>query len=429
MTGGALAAYHPPAPGKSITVETKTLSARRIALVGGLMVALGPVGIVLYTPALPAMAESFGSTEAAAKLTMTAFFVGLAVAQLVAGPLSDAFGRRPVTLGFLGLYVVASLACAFAPTMEALIAARFVQGFGAAPGLAVSRAIVRDGFTGEAAARLYNLIGMMLAVAPTVSPGIGAVALTLFGWNAVFGVMVGYGLLLLALFFFLIPESNRAPDRRAVDPRRLLPAWRTVLGSAAFLRPSILMAIAVGGLHTASAIIPFLLIGAVGLGPFGFALAMLVQSGAYILSTVLVHRLLVRFPARPLMHAGVGAVALAACLALLTPLTGTVSVAGTMAPVAIWMLGIALVMPGATGAAMAPFPSIAGSASALLGFFQLTGGILGSAASAFFADPADAFGAVLPAMAGIALLALLIRDEPAAGEPAEAVAQSGPPAR
>lgn len=386
--------------------RTPAPSVARIGLVGGLLVALGPVSLALYMPALPAVVADLDTSAAAVKLTMTSYFIGLAIAQLVCGPLSDAFGRRPVTLWFVALYVLASLACAFAPTVETLVAARFVQGFGASVGLAVARAIVRDGFTGEAAARLYNLIGLTLAIGPAVSPTIGALTLAFFDWHALFAVMIGYGVLIFVLFFLTIPETNRTPDRGVLDPARMAASWRALMASRAFVAPTTVMSMAIGGIHAAAAFMPFVLIEAVGLSPFGFALAMLLQSGAYVGSTLIARFLLPRIGAARVMRIGVGAlvaggVGLALTMTLLPP-----SVPAAMGPIMFWMLGIAFTMPGATSEAMAPFPHIAGSASAVLGFFQLGGGFAGSAVGALFADPMVALAVVLPGMAAIALAAL-----------------------
>ena len=125
------------------------MSERRVGLIGGLLTAIGPISMALYTPAMPAIVEAFGTTEAMVKLTLTLYFGGFAGAQLVAGPLSDALGRRAVTYGFMGIYCAGSLAALLAPSVGLLMLARFVQGVGASAGVAISRALVRDLFEGE----------------------------------------------------------------------------------------------------------------------------------------------------------------------------------------------------------------------------------------------------------------------------------------
>mgnify|MGYP005854888277 CR=1 FL=1 len=407
-------------------MSAATLSPRRIGLVGGFLVALGPVSLALYTPALPSVVAALDTTPGAVKLTLTAYFVGLAVAQLVCGPLSDAYGRRPVTLWFVGLYIVATLGCALAPTIDLLIAGRFVQGVGASVGLAIARAIVRDGFTGEPAAKLYNLIGLVLAIGPAVSPTIGALTIAVLDWHAVFLVMAAFGAMVAVFFLVFIPETNAAPDPGVLDPRRMARNWGLLLSTRSFMVPSVICGMAIGGVHASAAFLPFLLIETLGLSPFGFALVMLIQTGAYVGSTVLVRALLYRFDAVRLMGAGVAMIVLGGVILFGWLQVAEPTVVATMAPIAIWMLGIALVMPGATSEAMAPFPRIAGSASAMLGFFQLSGGFLGSAAAALLPDPVTALATVLPTMAAVALAALAFKPK---GEPPAMLDAALAPAR
>ena len=135
---------------------TPLMSERRVGVIGALLAAIGPISMALFTPAMPEIVHAFGTTEAAVKLTLSLYFAGFAFAQLVCGPLSDGFGRKPVVTAFMGIYLVASLAAIVAPTIHLLIAARFMQGVGAAAGIAISRAIVRDLFAGERSARIMT---------------------------------------------------------------------------------------------------------------------------------------------------------------------------------------------------------------------------------------------------------------------------------
>ena len=157
------------------------MSEFRTSLIGAMLVAIGPISMALYTPAMPELVRAFNTTEPMIKLTLSLYFGGFAVAQLLAGTLSDAFGRRKVTIAFMMIYLIGSAMAAFAPTVGVLLAGRLIQGMGAAAGMTVSRAIVRDQFTGNKAAGIMNLIGMLLAIGPAFSPTIGAVMLGLFG--------------------------------------------------------------------------------------------------------------------------------------------------------------------------------------------------------------------------------------------------------
>ncbi|MDX1731705.1 MAG: MFS transporter, partial [Aurantimonas coralicida] len=162
------------------------MSERRTSLIGGCLVAIGPISMALYTPAMPTLVAEFDTTESMIKLSLAVYFAGFALTQLVCGPMSDAFGRRVTTLGFMVLYLAGAILAMAAANVEMLIAARILQGVGASVGVATARAIVRDQFEGETSSRIMNTIGIILALGPAVSPTIGGLTLELAGWYAIF---------------------------------------------------------------------------------------------------------------------------------------------------------------------------------------------------------------------------------------------------
>ncbi len=223
--------------------------------------------MALYTPALPTLTDVFETTSAVAKLTLTVYFAGFTVAQLICGPLSDAYGRRPVILGFFSLYLVGSLMAWFAPNIETLLLSRLIQGIGASSGVAVARALVRDQFSGEAGARIMNLLALMLGIAPAFSPTIGALVLGAFGLQAVFLLMVVYAACILVLTLTVLPETNLYRDAKLIQPRYILSSYWTLLKSFEFLRPSLILGLTIGVIYTMSTILPFVLIDQLGLSP------------------------------------------------------------------------------------------------------------------------------------------------------------------
>lgn len=385
---------------------TQVMSEMRMAVVGAIMVALGPLSMALYTPALPTLVHAYGSEPAAVKLTLTVYFAGFAFAQLVCGPLSDAYGRRRVAFAFFAIYLAGSLVATLSPTIGWLLFARTVQGVGAAAGIAISRAMVRDQFTGQASARILNLIGIMLGVAPALAPTIGGTVLSLAGWHAIFIVMLAYGVLAVLLVAWM-PETHAAPDPALARPGRLVGNYGQLLLSASFMRPTLVIGATLGGIYTLASILPFVLIDEVGLKPAVFGLTMMLQTGFYIAGSILTQRLLKSHDAAGLVPVGLGLVGLAACLAFWILRIVEPSVLAVMGPVAIWAFGIGMIMPGATTAGMARFPLIAGSASALMGFIQIGGGLFGSLVASLFADPVHALTTVLPGMAAVAVAAYL----------------------
>ncbi len=382
------------------------MSERRTSMLAALLVALGPVSMALYTPAMPALVEAFDSSQAAIKTTLTVYFAGFAVAQLLAGPLSDAFGRRKATIGFLVIYLLGSIVAALAVDVPMLFAARLIQGIGAAVGVTVARAIIRDQFAGERASRIMNMVGIILAVAPAMSPALGGVALTLSGWQAIFALMIGFGVIVSAVVFIAMAETTR-PDASLARPARVVRSYRRVLGNAEFVSSSLVVGCAIGALYAQATILPFVLIDEVGLTPTQFGVGMLMQSGFFFLGSLATRYAMGRVPARRLVAPGLlfiggGSVALIAALALFGATFLTV-----MVPVALAAVGIAFVMPYMQVAGLRPFPEIAGSASAMMGFIQMGLGLLGGSVSALLGNPVLALGIVVPALAVVAITSYL----------------------
>ncbi len=374
---------------------TRRMSERRTSIIGAFLVALGPVSMALYTPAMPELVRAFSSSEAAIKMTLSLYFAGFAFAQLVSGTLSDVIGRRRATLIFMAIYLVGSLMAAFAPSVAVLLAGRLVQGIGASVGMTVARAIVRDQFTGTEAARIMNMIGMMLALGPAVSPTLGGLALGLFGWQSIFFLMVGFAAMAcLTVQFFMAETATPDPAKGHLKP--ILAAYRRLVSDSRFVSSTLVIGGAVGALYAWATMLPFVLINAVGLTPTEFGVGMLMQSGLFFSGTVVVRLLMRRFTPQALVPAGlvfIGAasLALAYTMHMLPP-----SFLSVMLPIGIYAFGIAFVMPYMMTAAMAPFPDIAGTASAVMGFIQMGSGLLGGAVAAAVGAPVLALGTIIP---------------------------------
>lgn len=384
------------------------MTARRTTLLGGALIAIGPISLALYTPAMPTLVEVFGTTDAAVKLTLTSYFAGFAIAQLICGPLTDAFGRKPATLAFLGLYVLSSILATFAPTVEFMIAARALQGVGAAVGIAVSRAIVRDQFTGQESARVMNTIGTMLALGPAVSPTLGGFVLELFGWREIFWCMIIYGIVLMLSVAFFQVETNQYIGRHHLKPRQLMASYLTLLKEPRFLAPGLLIGCGLGNLYALTTVLPFVLIQQVGLSPHEFGLTMILQSGSFIAGTVVTGLLLRRMEARQLVPVGLVSMVLASCLLCYFTLTHPPSIATVMGPVGLFVFSLAFILPATFTESMARFPHIAGAASSMMGFLQFGGGIVASLLVAAIGNPAIGMSTVLTAMPILGVVTYLV---------------------
>ncbi|SMH56653.1 multidrug effflux MFS transporter [Mesorhizobium australicum] len=382
------------------------MSERRVAIIGAMLVALGPVSMALYTPAMPEIVRAFGTTEAAVKLTLSMYFAGFAIAQLFCGPLSDGFGRRPVTVAFMGIYLVASTLALFSPNVHVLIAARFLQGVGAAAGIAISRAIVRDLFTNESSARIMNLIGIILAIGPAFSPVIGGVTMELFGWHAIFVLMVAFGAVIILIATFSLQETVTR-DLSRIRPMAILRSYKSLLASRSFMYPSLMLGGTVGALYTLATMLPFVLIERVGLTATQFGLSMLMQSGSYFFGSLAVRFIMPKLGSHALVPIGLGFVVLGSIAICALPLLFGPSFYTVMLPIASYAVGIAFVTPALTTAALAPFPHMAGAASSLSGFMQMGGGLLGSAVAVLIGEPILAIATVIPTMGLITVLCWL----------------------
>ncbi|WP_420413209.1 multidrug effflux MFS transporter [Roseibium sp.] len=391
-----------------MTEQASMMSARRTALLGAGLVAVGPISMALYTPAMPTLVEVFGTSDAAVKLTLTSYFAGFAATQLICGPLTDAFGRKPVTILFLGIYLVSSVLATFSPTVEFMVFARALQGVGAAIGISVSRALVRDQFTGQDSARIMNTIAMMLALGPALSPTIGGFVLELFGWREVFWCMVIYGLALMAAVTVFQVETNRYPGKHHLNPRQLGINYLALIKDPRFLAPALLIGCGLGNIYALATVLPFVLIYKVGLTPSEFGLTMILQSGSFILGTVITGRLLKVTDAHRLVPFGLVMLIVASCVMCFLTLTQPLSITTVMAPVALFVFSLAFVLPASFTESMAPFPHIAGAAASMLGFLQFGGGVAASLIIALVGDPVLGLALVLPAMPVLGVVSYLV---------------------
>jgi len=353
--------------------------------------------MTLYTPALTLLTQVFATDEHAIRTTITVYLFGFALAQLICGPLSDRFGRRPVVLTCLGLYVIGSAICGGASSVLMLDAGRVVQGIGACGGMALSRVMVVDRFTGPAAARIISMMSLILSIAPAAAPVLGGTLITVMSWRLLFVLMVAYGALLLVLVY-RFPETNSRRDPLAVRPRSLVVNYGALLTSRDFLGQVVLTAFAVGGFYTAQTLSPFILMGRIGLSSTTFGIVTASLMVAYLFGSLATNRLLRWFSVQRLVVFGALMVMVAA-LALGIGLRFRLGVAEVVLPLCLWLFGMAFIMPGVTTAALALFPRNAGSAAALMGSLQMGMGFAGSAVTGLFADAVVAM-AVVPTVLG-----------------------------
>jgi DHA1 family bicyclomycin/chloramphenicol resistance-like MFS transporter len=371
----------------------------RLTVLLGLMIALPALGTDLYVPALPEIARALGVPVAAAQFTLTTFFAGLAAGQLVWGPLSDRYGRKPVLLAGLLTMLAASLAGMLAQSTGALAAVRLAQGLGMASGALIGRTIVRDLHAQEQAARLLARMTIIFSLVPMCAPVISALLVGAAGWRSVLAAMALVAVALLATLAAL-PETAPA-ERRSAHPADIARTFAAILGDRRFLSPFLLILCALIGVLAWVSNSAFTLVRGFGVSTLGyglmFALVMLGQILGAWSSSRLVLRLgidrLLRLGATLMLGAGLSATALA--------WLGVAHWTAVVLPFMVMLYGTALIVPNATAAALAPFPQSAGSASSLIGAIGFTAGALVSIALGAAFDGTARPIAAVAALAGL----------------------------
>lgn len=346
-------------------------SQRRLVVVLGALSAFGPLSLDMYLPGLPALAEDLGCSPSAAQLTLTACMIGLAGGQLLAGPLSDARGRRRPLLAGLLLYALVSALCALAPSVWLLIPLRLLQGAAGAFGIAISRAVVRDLREGAAAARLFALLVLVNGLAPIVAPLLGGQLLGAIGWRGIFWVLAGIGLALLLVAWRMLPETL-APRRRHVGGLRETGArFGLLLRDRGFVAVVLAAGLSTGMMFCYIAGSPFVLQEIHGLSPQQFSVAFAVNALGIVALAQLGGRLAGsgRVGLRPLLRGGL-LLGAGGALALLLAVALDGGLALVLAALFALVSSVGLTGPTAAALALADHPDAAGSASGLLGVAQ-----------------------------------------------------------
>lgn len=352
----------------------------------GALVAFGPLSIDLYLPALPAMAESLAASAEAVQLSVTVFLFGFSLGMLFYGPISDSFGRRRVMLAGIALFVVASLGCMLAQSVDQLVAARFLQALGGGAASVLARAVVRDVFAPAEAIRKLSLMAMVTAVAPLVAPVGGSLLLDVTGWRGTFALLVLWGIASLAVVWTRLPETLPAERRGGLT---LGPAFRAYLHMA--LSP-LAIGLVLAGAMSFAAMFAYITAGAdffiraQGLSPTAYSLIFALNAVGIFLANYLNSRL--TRTAGPVSVAGMGtAIGVAGALALVAVMQpASPSMAAVIAALFFVVSITGLLGANCVGLLMQYFPANAGAAAAFFGASQFGFGTLASYAVSHLHD-------------------------------------------
>lgn len=335
------------------------------------LVAFQAISTDLYLASLPTMVQVFATTEAKVQLTLSVFLLGSAVMQLAYGPISDRFGRRPVLRIAIALYVLASLACALAPTIEALIFFRLMQAVGSCAGVTLGRAVARDLYSPIVAARVLAYMASAMAIAPIIGPMLGSWMTVALGWQANFLFLAGFGAICLVGLYTLLDETNLHPDPQAIAPRRIVSNYLSLLGNRVFLGYALAVTLAYCGIFCFISGSSFTLIDVLGLPTEYFGFCFGAAAAGYSAGALTAGKLIQRFGIERMVTGGTLISAVFGLLGAALAWAGIANVWAVVLPFIVVMAGIGFTLPAGIAGAIGPYPRMAGAASAMVGFLQL----------------------------------------------------------
>jgi DHA1 family bicyclomycin/chloramphenicol resistance-like MFS transporter len=363
-----------PRPGVAGNVIERRTSTLVLVLMS--LAILGPLSIDMYLPALPALQRDLGASASLAQLTLSACLLGLASGQLIAGPLSDVVGRRPpVMIGIAG-FIVTSFLCSIAPNIELLILFRFLQGVAGSAGVVVSRAVIRDLYSGIRSSQMFSLLVLANGIGPILAPSLGGVILLATDWRGVFDVLVVLGLLIAVVAWFFLPETNRLEQRSTAGVGATLSAFGVLLRDRTFVGYALVMAMGMSTMFAHVAGSSFVLQNIYGVSEQVFAVLFGVIAIGYIGMSQLNARLINTIPMNTMLSIGVGFNLLGAAIVFVVVNLLDAGLWGLVAGLFLVAMSNGFIGPNVTALALNGYPRFAGSASAMLGLLTFASGAI-----------------------------------------------------
>ncbi len=335
------------------------------------MLMMQPLSTDLYLASLPSLATVFAVPVSTVQLTLSLFVIGFGSAQLIVGPLSDRYGRRPVLLAGLATYLIASLLCGLSPTIDMLIAARFVQAIGCCTAVMIARAIVRDAYPPEYSARVIARASTWLSMAPIIGPVLGSVLQVSLGWRAAFAVLGLFSATLLVVCVLRLPETNEHKNPNATHLSGLLENYRQVMGSHDFWSHVLPSALSYGGIFMFISGSSFILIKVLGVPTQWFGVCFAVAVSGYMTGTLVCRRLLMTITGAQALRIGTACALAGGCFFLIATWLGFWHWSMVVMSMFITMASHGIIFPVTQAGAVAPFPKQAGTAAGLMGSIMM----------------------------------------------------------
>jgi MFS transporter, DHA1 family, multidrug resistance protein len=366
----------------------------------GMLLAFTPLGTDTFVPAMPEIARALGAEPASVQFGITTFFLGIAAGQLIWGPISDRFGRRPALLAGCTLFLTASLACAAAGSVTEIVALRFVQGLGVSSGPVIARSIVRDLYARERAARLLAQMIIVFSVVPIIGPLAAAALLTWQGWNAIFLLHALVAALVIVTTVFGMTETAPA-GRSSINPLRIAANFASLLADRRFLAPIATTLCTLAGIYAFVSNSAFALVQGAGVTIVQYSVLFAVVMIGGIVGAWLSGQLVVRAGIPRLVRIGTAIAAMTGLSIGILAWSGVTHWAALIVPMIGYMFATSFILPSVTAAALSPFPHMAGAASSLLGAITFSLGALISAVLGALFDGSTRPLATVLAVAGV----------------------------
>jgi DHA1 family bicyclomycin/chloramphenicol resistance-like MFS transporter len=355
-----------------------------LILILGLLTAIGPLSIDMYLPGFSAIAADLHTSIETVGYSLSSFFVGICLGQLVSGPLLDRFGRKkPLYVG-LSIYILASIGCAFSNTVETLIFFRFIQALGGCVGMVAPSAVVRDVFPVDQSARVFSTLILILGVSPILAPTLGGYIVSIWGWQPIFTVTAGITLLILLLVHFKLPETRKADKTFSLKPSNILGNFREVLKDPQFITYALAGNIVSAGLFAYLAGSPFVFMELFKVSQEAYGWIFGLIAAGLITSSQINTLLLKKYKSDQILKTVQGVQLCIGIVLVAGSIGGFFNLTGLIIVIMLFLSCQGFIFPNSAALAMAPFTNLAGSASAVMGSMQMAMGSLASALVGIF---------------------------------------------
>jgi DHA1 family bicyclomycin/chloramphenicol resistance-like MFS transporter len=385
---------------------TATGNRSRLILILGLLSAIGPFSVDMYLPGFPAIAANLHTTPEMVSYSLSSYFIGICIGQMIWGPLLDRYGRKNPMYAGLALYIFSCIGCALAPTIEVLIFFRFLQAAGGCVGIVAPRAIIRDIFPSKETARIFSMLILILGVSPIIAPTTGGYVISHFGWHVVFLILASISFLVLLAVIWYLPESRKPDPSFSLKPKPIISSFYKVISNPQFFTYVFTGATSSAGLYAYLAGSPFVFMELYHVTPQQYGLIFAIIAGGLIGSSQLNNLLLKKYSSSQIIRVTISVQSLVAVILLLGTLSHLLGIIGIIICIFFYLCCQGFSFPNSSALSLAPFTKEAGSASALMGSVQMALGAIASGIVGLLSNHTAL--PMIEVMAGCSLIAFTI---------------------